>query len=62
MKWSLITFLIILVVTIGLSRIYLGVHYTSDVVAGFMVSISYLVVYTSITKKYIIERENKNEK
>ena len=30
--------------------------------AGFMVSISYLVVYTSITKKYIIERENKNEK
>lgn len=42
---------------IGISRIYLGVHYTSDVIGGFMVSISYLIIYTRIVKKFIIEEQ-----
>ena len=62
LKWSLIIILSILIITIGTSRIYLGVHYTSDVIAGFMISISYLVIYTSIVKKFLLEREKKNEK
>lgn len=57
-KWSLITILSILIVTIGVSRIYLGVHYTSDVIAGFLVSISYLIIYTSIINKFIIEKNS----
>lgn len=61
LKTFLITFLCILILTIGLSRIYLGVHYTSDVIAGFVLSVSYLIIYTSIIKKYIIEREEKND-
>ena len=61
LKWSLIIILSILIITIGTSRIYLGVHYTSDVIAGFMISISYLVIYTSIVKKFVLEREKKNE-
>ena len=51
LKWFVITILGILIVNIGISRIYLGVHYTSDVLAGFLISISYLIVYISIVNK-----------
>ena len=57
-KWSLITLLSLLIISIGISRIYLGVHYTSDVIAGFLVAISYLVIYINIINKII---ENKKE-
>lgn len=53
LKWSLITILGLLIISIGISRIYLGVHYTSDVLAGFLISISYLIIYTSIISKFI---------
>lgn len=66
LKVLLITFLSILIILIGITRIYLGVHYTSDVIAGFLISICYLIIYTSLVKKYILEKgdknENKNEK
>lgn len=58
LKWLLISFLSILIFLIGTSRIYLGVHYTSDVVGGFLVSISYLIIYASIIKKFLLERNN----
>lgn len=44
--WSLgLTGVLIMV---GLSRIYLGVHYASDVIAGFAVSLIWLIFYTKI--------------
>lgn len=56
-KWTLITILSLLIVFIGISRIYLGVHYTSDVLAGFLVAINYLIIYISIFNKFFMERD-----
>ena len=41
--------LIVLILIIDISRIYLGVHYTSDVVAGTCLSIAYLIIITKIS-------------
>ena len=58
-KWSLITLLSLLIISIGISRIYLGVHYTSDVLAGFLVAISYLIIYINIINRIIENKENR---
>ena len=55
-KWTAIVLLSILICCIGISRIYLGVHYTSDVLGGFLISLSYLVIYISTTNKFLIEK------
>ena len=47
----------LLVLLIGISRIYLGVHYASDVLGGFAISALYLVIFI----KYIYNK-NKEEK
>ena len=44
MKYIMLSLLLILIILIGISRIYLGVHYTSDVLAGFLIFISYLII------------------
>lgn len=55
-KWTSMVLLSILICSIGISRIYLGVHYTSDVLGGFLISISYLVIYISAVNKFLIEK------
>ncbi len=50
-KRLLVIPLIILPIIIGISRIYLGVHYASDVLAGLAISSSYLILYIIAYKK-----------
>ena len=42
--------LVLLILLISISRIYVGVHYTSDVIAGTCFSIAYLVLITRLIK------------
>ena len=50
-KKTLIIILSILIFLIGLSRIYFGVHYLTDVIGGFMLAIIYLIIFITIIKK-----------
>jgi len=43
-KWSVIILAIALILLIGFSRIYLGVHYVSDVLGGYFVGLTALAV------------------
>ena len=52
-KIVLIAFLSLLILMIGLSRLYLGVHYATDVIAGFIVSLIFLIIFTNYVKKYL---------
>lgn len=43
-KWTVMSLLFLLILVIGFSRVYLRVHYASDVIAGFCVGFAWLVV------------------
>lgn len=51
LKYGLISLLSLLVLGIGFSRIYVGVHYATDVLGGFSLGLAYLIIYISIYNK-----------
>ena len=57
LKWTICIALSLLILLIGTSRIYLGVHYASDVIGGFLISISYLIIYIKIINRYILNTQ-----
>lgn len=57
LKIALIVLLSLLIILIGFSRIYLGVHFTSDVIAGYLISFIYINIFI-----YLFSRGEKYEK
>lgn len=58
MKWFYSIILSILILFICITRVYLGVHYASDVLGGMLIAISYLILFISITTKYLPRKKN----
>lgn len=57
-KWLYSTLLSSVILLVSLSRIYLGVHYVSDVLGGMLFSMFYLVVFTSIVSKILTKKRS----
>ena len=55
-------FLAILILLIGFSRIYLGVHYASDVIAGFIISLIYLILLIKTVSKLTVKEKRRIKK
>ena len=50
MKWLLITIFVLLILMIGFSRVYLRVHYPSDVLAGFIIGFLWLSISLTVIR------------
>ena len=61
LKIFVVAGLIVLTILIGFSRIYLGVHYLSDVLAGFSLSFASVIAFTFLHNLWITRPKNKFE-
>jgi membrane-associated phospholipid phosphatase len=57
-RWLLSLAFAALIVAVGVSRIYLGVHYASDVIGGFACAIGWLLAYTRFAVPAIMGPED----
>ncbi|HEX2947554.1 MAG TPA: phosphatase PAP2 family protein [Clostridia bacterium] len=61
-KYPAAFILSMMILLIGTSRVYLGVHYASDVIAGFIIGLAWLAFFIRITRKYTMESDKEFEK
>ena len=52
LKWVCSIILFILILSIGISRVYVGVHYASDVLGGFTLALMEVILIVNISKKH----------
>jgi len=49
-KWIATILIVVLILLIGFSRVYLRVHYASDVAAGFVIGLLWLIISLAVLK------------
>lgn len=59
LKYSVSIILILIIISIGISRIYLGVHYASDVIAGYLLATIYVMIFVIATENINNKIKNK---
>ncbi|EAQ42250.1 phosphatase PAP2 family protein [Polaribacter sp. MED152] len=60
LKFALVTVLLLLILSIGVSRIYLGVHFPSDIVGGFVAGFIWVVFCILILNIFKVFKEDPN--
>ena len=51
LKWALVAFFFLMICGIGVSRVYLRVHYASDVVAGYCLGFLWLFISLTVIRR-----------
>lgn len=51
-RWAVLLFASAYIIFVGISRLYLGVHYPSDVIAGWCVSFIWVSIVITILKRF----------
>ena len=57
-RWLCVIGFGLVIALIGISRIYRGVHYASDVIAGFCVSLIWLALYTKLVVPLMLDEKD----
>lgn len=60
LRYALVGVLSLTIFAVGVSRIYLGVHYATDVVGGFVFGLVYLLVFINVLNKLNSKSKNKS--
>lgn len=63
-SWKILgtTILTLVILIVGLSRIYLGVHYFSDIICGYILALGYLIIFITVFNKVNIPKKKKRRK
>lgn len=56
LRYTVSILLLLVILSIGVSRIYVGVHFASDVLAGYLLGVCYLLLLIEVEEKFYLKR------